>query len=41
MSKRIFLALLTVLFAANVAAEPIVYPTNKDGSTITGILTAD
>ena len=41
MTKRIFLVLLTALFAANVAAEPIEYPTNKDGSTITGILTAD
>lgn len=41
MTKRIFLVLLTVLFAANAAAEPIVYPTNKDGSTISGILTAD
>ena len=41
MTKRIFLVLLTVFFAAKLSAEPIEYPTNKDGSTITGILTAD
>lgn len=41
MSKRIILALLTTLFAASVLAEPITFPTNKDGSVITGILTAD
>jgi pimeloyl-ACP methyl ester carboxylesterase len=40
MTKRIFLALLATLFVANVSAEPVEYPTNKDGSTITGVLTA-
>ena len=40
MTKRIFLVLLATLFAANVSAEPVEYPTNKDGSTITGVLTA-
>lgn len=41
MSKRLILVLLTLLFAANVTAKPVVYPTNKDGSIITGVLTAD
>ncbi len=41
MNKRIILVLLTLLFAANVIAEPVVLPTNKDGSIITGLLTAD
>lgn len=41
MTKRIFLVLLTTLFAASVSAEYVTYPTNKDGSTITGLLTAD
>ena len=40
MTKRIFLALLATLFVANVSAEPVEYPKNKDGSTITGVLTA-
>ena len=38
MTKRIFLALLATLFVANVSAEPVEYPTNKDGSTITGVI---
>lgn len=41
MSKRIILVLLTALFTASVMAEPVVLPTNKDGSIITGVLTAD
>ena len=41
MTKRLILILLASLFAANVTAEPIEFPTNKDGSAITGILTAD
>jgi pimeloyl-ACP methyl ester carboxylesterase len=40
MSKRLILILITSLFATNALAEPVVYPTNKDGSTITGVLTA-
>ena len=40
MTKRIFLALIATLFVANVSAEPVEYPTNKDGSIITGVLTA-
>jgi hypothetical protein len=40
MTKRIFLALLATLFVANVSADPVEYPTNKDGSVITGVLTA-
>jgi pimeloyl-ACP methyl ester carboxylesterase len=41
MTKRILLALLVTLFAANTAsAEYVTYPTNKDGSIITGVLTA-
>ena len=41
MTKRIVLILLAALFAANAYAEPVEYPTNKDGSIITGVLTAD
>lgn len=41
MSKRLILIFIVSLFAANVMAVPIEYPTNKDGSVITGILTAD
>lgn len=41
MKKLIILFLLTSLISANVLADPIDYPTNKDGSVITGILTAD
>ena len=40
MTKRIYLILLAALFAANAYAEPVDYPTNKDGSIITGVLTA-
>ena len=40
MTKRIFLVLLTTLFAVNAAAEYVEYPRNKDGSIITGVLTA-
>jgi hypothetical protein len=40
MTKRIILVLLATLFAANVLAEPVELPTNKDGSIITGVLTA-
>ena len=40
MSKRIFILLLVSLFAANVSAEPVELPTNKDGSIITGVLSA-
>jgi len=41
MSNRLILGLVTLLFAANAVAVPVVYPTNKDGSIITGVLTAD
>jgi len=41
MSKRLILVLLATLFAVNVTAAPVVYPTNKDGSIVTGVLTAD
>jgi pimeloyl-ACP methyl ester carboxylesterase len=41
MSKRLILVIFALLFAANVIAEPVVYPTNKDGSIITGVLTAN
>ncbi|MBT8056310.1 MAG: Ig-like domain-containing protein, partial [Gammaproteobacteria bacterium] len=41
MTKRIFLVLLTTLITAQAWAVPVVYPTNKDGSIITGVLTAD
>ena len=40
MNKRLILVLFTILFTANALAEPVEYPTNKDGSTITGVLTA-
>jgi len=40
MNKRILLLLVSSLFAANVLAEPVELPTNKDGSIITGVLTA-
>lgn len=41
MTKRILLALLATLFVANVSAEPVDdFPTNKDGSPVTGVLTA-
>jgi pimeloyl-ACP methyl ester carboxylesterase len=40
MNRRLILVLFTILFAANAAAEPVVYPTNKDGSIVTGVLTA-
>lgn len=40
MSKRIILLLLVSLFTVNVSAEPVELPTNKDGSIITGVLTA-
>ena len=40
MTKRIFLILLAALFTAQAWAEPVDYPTNKDGSIITGVLTA-
>lgn len=41
MNKQWILVLLASLFAVNVTAAPVVYPTNKDGSIITGVLTAD
>jgi len=41
MTKRSILILLAALFAANAYAVPVDYPTNKDGSIITGVLTAD
>ena len=41
MNKRLILVLLTALFTVNVSAEYVEYPTNKDGSIITGVLTAD
>ncbi len=40
MTKRILLVLLASLFAVTALAAPVVYPTNKDGSVITGVLTA-
>ena len=40
MTKRIFLVLLAAVFTAQAWAEPVDYPTNKDGSTITSVLTA-
>ena len=40
MTKRIFLVLLAVMLSAQAWAEPVVYPTNKDGSLITSVLTA-
>lgn len=41
MNKRLILVLFTLLFATNAVADPFDYPTNKDGSIVTGILTAD
>ena len=41
MTKRSILILLAALFAANAYAVPVEYPKNKDGSIITGVLTAD
>lgn len=40
MTKRTLLVLFITLFAANVSAEPYELPTNKDGSPVTGVLTA-
>ena len=40
MTKRITLVLLAVMLSAQAWADPVVYPTNKDGSTITSVLTA-
>jgi len=40
MTKRILLVLLASLFAVTALAKPVVLPTNKDGSIITGVLTA-
>ena len=40
MNKRLILVLFTILFAVNAVAEYVVLPTNKDGSIITGVLTA-
>ena len=41
MTKRIIQVLLFSLFAANVLAEPVPPATNKDGSVVSGYLTAD
>ncbi len=44
MSKRLILVLVTLLFTANVVAFPVIDPAisnNKDGSVVTGVLTAD
>jgi alpha-beta hydrolase superfamily lysophospholipase len=41
MTKRIYLILLAALFTAQAWAVPVDYPTNKDGSIITGVLTAN
>jgi len=42
MNKRLILILLGSLFAVNnVLAEPVVLPTNKDGSIITGLVSAE
>ena len=41
MTKRIITILLITLFAANVLAEPVPPATNKDGSVVSGLLTAD
>ncbi len=41
MNKRLILVLLASWFAVDVMAAPVVLPTNKDGSIITGVLTAD
>jgi len=41
MNKRLILLLLSSFFAINVLAAPVETPTNKDGSVVTGVLTAD
>jgi hypothetical protein len=41
MTKRIITILLITLFAANVPAEPVPPATNKDGSVVSGYLTAE
>jgi len=41
MNKRLLLLLLSSFFVINVLAAPVELPTNKDGSIITGVLTAD
>jgi len=41
MNRQWVLVLLVSLFAVNVTAAPVEYPTNKDGSIVTGVLTAD
>lgn len=44
MNKKLILVLFTIFFAANAAADDcctITIPTNKDGSVVTGIVTAD
>ncbi len=38
MNKRLILVLFTILFAANALAAPVTYPTNKDGSVVTGVI---
>ena len=40
MTKRIALILLAALFSAQAWAVPVDYPTNKDGSIITGVFVA-
>jgi dienelactone hydrolase len=41
MTKRIFLVFLTFLFAASAFAEPVPPATNKDGSVVSGFVTAN
>lgn len=45
MNKKLILVLFTILFAANAMADDdcctVTYPTNKDGSIVTGIVTAN
>lgn len=41
MIKRLILLLFTTLFVINVLAAPVAPATNKDGSIVTGVLTAD
>jgi len=41
MNKRLILVLLTALFSVNLSAEYVEVPTNKDGSVVTGVLTAN
>ena len=41
MTKRLILVLLAALFTVNVSAEHYNYPVNKDGSVVTGVLTAN